>query len=257
MPLLELQKLSKYFGGLKAVNGVDLSIERGQIYGLIGPNGAGKTTLFNTITGKYSPTGGKVIFKDKDITGLQPHEVVGLGLARSFQQTLLFNEMSVLDNILVGFHLKSKVSFWDSFIDNTSTRHRQEDLAGRAAEIAHFLELDNFKNELARNLPHGYQRLLGIGVALATEPDLLLLDEPSSGMNAEETERLLVKIKEMNSRGLTILLVAHDMKLVMNVCERIAVLNFGCKIAEGIPEEIANNSEVITAYLGSAHAIRH
>ena len=256
MHLLELQKLTKYFGGLKAVDNVDLFVEKGQIYGLIGPNGAGKTTLFNTITGKYHPTRGKIIFKGADITGLQPHAVVGLGLARSFQQTLLFGEMTVLDNILLGFHLKSKIGFWNSLLYNTATRRSQEYLIGRATEIAHFLELDNVKHELARNLPHGYQRLLGIGIALATEPDLLLLDEPSTGMNAEETEHLLVKIKEMNSRGLTILLVAHDMKLVMNVCQRISVLNFGCKIAEGTPEEIANNREVITAYLGSEHAVR-
>lgn len=256
MSLLELQKLTKHFGGLKAVDELDLTLEKGQVFGLIGPNGAGKTTAFNTITGKFRPTRGKVIFKGKDITGLKPHVIVGLGLARSFQQTLLFNEMTVLDNILVGFHLKSEIGFRDTLFNTASTRHQQEQLLERATEIANFLELENFKHELAKNLPHGYQRLLGIGIALATDPDLLLLDEPSTGMNSEETNRLVVKIKEMNSKGLTIFLVAHDMKLVMNLCQQIAVLNFGKKIAEGTPDEICENREVVSAYLGSEYAAK-
>jgi len=256
MPLLELQKLTKYFGGLRAVNELDLSIEKGQIVGLIGPNGAGKTTAFNIITGKFRPTSGKVIFKGKDITGLNLHTIAGLGLARSFQQTFLFSEMTVLDNILVGFHLKSKIGFWNALVSTSSTRHLQGQLVEKATEIIQFLGLEHVKYELARNLPHGYQRLLGIGIALATEPELLLMDEPSTGMNPEETEHLLGKIKEINKKGLTIFLVAHNVRLIMNVCERVIVLNFGSKIAEGTPEEICTNSEVINAYLGSGYASR-
>jgi branched-chain amino acid transport system ATP-binding protein len=205
------------------------------------------------ITGKIRPTRGRVILKGKDITGLQTHAIVGLGLARSFQQNLLFTEMTVLENILVGFYQKSRIGLWNALVNKASSRHSQNLLIERSLEIAHFLELDHVKNEPANNLSLGYQRLLGIGIALATDPELLLMDEPSTGMNAEETERLLVKIKEMNKRGLTILLVAHDMKLVMNVCERVAVLDFGRKIAEGTPEEISSNREVIAAYLGSGY----
>jgi branched-chain amino acid transport system ATP-binding protein len=256
MPLLELQKLTKYFGGLTAVNELDLSIEKGQIIGLIGPNGAGKTTAFNTITGKFRPSSGKVIFKGENITGLKPHTLVGLGLARSFQQTLLFGEMTVLDNIIVGFHMRSQMGFQNALLNTASTRRQQKQLLDRATEIASFLELVHVKNELAKNLPHGYQRLLGVGIALATDPELLLLDEPATGMNPEETDRMLLKIKDMNKKGLTILLVEHSMRLVMNVCERIVVLNFGRKIAEGLPEEICKNKEVITAYLGSGYATR-
>jgi len=253
MSLLQIRNATKYFGGLRSVNKVDLSIEKGQIVGLIGPNGAGKTTLFNMITGKIRPTRGRVILKGKDITGLPTHAIVGLGLARSFQQNLLFTEMTVLDNILVGFYQKSRIGLWNALINKVSNRHSQNQLIERSLEIAHFLELEHLKNEPANNLSLGYQRLLGIGIALATDPELLLMDEPSTGMNAEETERLLVKIKEMNNGGLTILLVAHDMQLVMNVCERVAVLDFGRKIAEGTPEEISSNREVIAAYLGSGY----
>ena len=165
--------------------------------------------------------------------------------------------MTVLDNIMVGFHQKSKIGFWNALVNTTSTRQTQKQLVERATEIIQFLELEHVRHELAKNLPHGYQRLLGIGVALATEPELILMDEPSTGMNPEETESLLVKIKEMNNRGLTIFLVAHNVRLVMSVCERVIVLNFGNKIAEGTPEGICTNSEVISAYLGSGYASRY
>jgi branched-chain amino acid transport system ATP-binding protein len=254
--LLECKGLTKYFGGLKAVEELDFTVEKGQIVGLIGPNGAGKTTVFNTITGKFRPTRGKVIFNGKDITGLKPHTIVGLGLARAFQKTLLFEEMTVLENILVGFHLKSEINFRNSLLNTVSVRQQRKRLLEKAAEVASFLEINNFRHRLAKNLPHGYQRLLGLGIALATDPQLLLLDEPATGMNTEETDQMLVKIKELNDRGITILLVEHDMRLVMNVCEHIVVLNFGSKIAEGTPAEICEDKEVIAAYLGSEHAIR-
>jgi branched-chain amino acid transport system ATP-binding protein len=254
MVLLDIQNVSKAFGGLKAVNKVDLAVEEGQIYGVIGPNGAGKSTLFNTIAGKYRPTSGRIIFKDRDITKLAPHDTIRLGLARTFQHTLLFHEMSVLDNILVGLHAKGSMRLWECFIQSPTSKKRLRDSLARARELAAFLDLEECRDEPVKNLPHGHQQLLGIAIALATEPDLILLDEPSAGMNAEETQRLLLKIQEMNGRGMTVLLVAHDMKLVMNVCHRIAVLNFGSKIAEGVPDEVAKNGEVIKAYLGSRHA---
>jgi branched-chain amino acid transport system ATP-binding protein len=256
MSLLKLEKLTKYFGGLRAVNELDLSVERGEIVGLIGPNGAGKTTVFNTITGSFHPTTGKIFFAGKNITGLNPHTIAGLGLARSFQQTQLFSEMTVLDNILVGFHLRSRIGFWSGLVGTPSSRHQEKQMVEKAIEIIQFLELAHVKYELAKNLPHGYQRLLGVGIALATGPELLLMDEPSTGMNQGETERLLGIIKEMNNRGLTIFLVAHNVRLIMNVCERVTVLNFGSKIAEGTPGEISSNSEVINAYLGSGYASR-
>jgi branched-chain amino acid transport system ATP-binding protein len=254
MPLLELQKLTKFFGGVSAVNELDLTIEKGQIVGLIGPNGAGKTTVFNMITGTFRPTKGRVILTGKEITGLKTHDIVGLGLTRSYQQNLLFREMTVLENILLGFHLKSGIGFWGAILNTVSTRRKEKHLLEKAAEIAHFLELDHVLHEYAQNLPHGYQKALGVGIALAANPELLLLDEPVTGMNPEETGQMLRKIRDINRRGLTILLVEHDMWLIMNVCERVVVLNYGSKIAEGTPEEICANKEVIAAYLGSKYA---
>lgn len=254
MPLLELQKLSKTFGGVTAVDELDLNIEKGQIVGLIGPNGAGKTTVFNMITGTLRPTRGKVIFTGRDITGLKTYDIVRLGLTRSYQQTLLFGEMTVLENILLGFHLKSGIGFWGAVLNTISTRRKEKHLLEKAAEIAHLFELDNVSQEPAQNLPHGYQKALGVSIAWAAEPKLLLLDEPVAGMNHEETARMLRRIQDLNAQGLTIFLVEHDMRLIMNVCERVVVLNYGRKIADGTPKEICDNKEVIAAYLGSKYA---
>jgi branched-chain amino acid transport system ATP-binding protein len=254
MPLLQVKGLTKYFGGLAALNNLDMTVEKGEIVGLIGPNGAGKTTAFNVITGTFAPSRGKVIFKGNDITGLNPHNVVQRGLVRSFQRTLLFGEMTVLQNILIGFHLASKTAFWGSLLNTGSTRKKQMELIERAVDIADFMGLGKMKDQLAKNLPHGNQRMLGVAIALAASPELVLLDEPVTGMNAEETHSMMNKIREIRARGVTTLLVEHDMHLVMNICERLYVLNFGCKIAEGSPEEICKNKEVITAYLGSEYA---
>ncbi len=253
-PLLELKGLTKHFGGLSALNNLDLVVAKGEIIGLIGPNGAGKTTAFNVIMGIFAPSKGKVIFKGKDITGLNPHVIVQKGLVRSFQRTILFGEMTILQNILLGFHLASRIGFLGCLFNTTSTRNNQKIMLEKAEEIADFIGLGNIRNQYAKNLPHGNQRLLGVAIALATNPDLILMDEPVTGMNAEETDSMMNKIRQIRDRGVTILLVEHDMRLVMNICERLCVLNFGSKIAEGTPEQICQNREVITAYLGSAYA---
>ena len=254
MPLLEVKGLTKYFGGLTAVNTLDLSVEKGEIVGLIGPNGAGKTTVFNLIMGTYSPNKGKVVFKGKEITGQKSHVIVRQGLVRSFQRTVLFSEMTVLQNILLGFHLISETRFWNSLFNGRTTRIGQKRLLEKTVEIAEFMGLGQSKDQLAGNLPHGHQRMLGVAIALATNPDLILMDEPVTGMNTEETDKMINKIREIREKGVTTLVVEHDMRLVMNICDRLCVLNFGSKIAEGPPSEICKHKEVIAAYLGSEYA---
>lgn len=255
MALLELQKISKSFGGLKAVNELDLSIDRGEIVGLIGPNGAGKTTVFNMISGVFKPTMGKVLFKHDDITGLKPHCLVNKGLARTFQLTTLFSNLTVLENILLGFHLKSQIGYRRAIFDIGSNRV-QSRLLDDAVGLADFMGIGKKRNELAKNLSHGHCRVLEVAIALATGPELLLLDEPVTGMSAIESTEMMNKIREINKKGIAILLVEHHMKVVMDVCERICVLDFGIKIGEGSPNEICNNQRVIKAYLGEMYAIR-
>lgn len=257
MPLLELQKLTKSFGGLTAVKDLDMSIEQGEIVGLIGPNGAGKTTVFNMISGVFRPNGGKVLLKGEDITGLKPHSVVKKGLSRTFQVTTLFSDMTVLENILLGFHLKSSRGYWGAIFNTASTRNNQRQLLESAEELADFMELGDRKFELAKSLPHGHQRALEVAITLAASPELLLLDEPVTGMNLEETKQMMDKISETRDRGVTMLLVEHDMRVIMGICDRIYVLNFGEKIAEGTPKEVCRNKEVITAYLGEEYAARY
>jgi len=253
-PLLELRRLTRYFGGVTAVEDLDLSIKSGQIVGLIGPNGAGKTTVFNVISGVFPPSGGKVFFKGEDITGLKPHRVAERGLVRTFQQTTLVGEMTVLQNLLLSFHLASKKDFWNVLFNTSSVRANERHLREQADEIIDFMGLGEARNVLAKNLPHGHQRLLGVSMALAAGPELIMLDEPATGMNPQETAEIMNRIVRIRDRGLTVLLIEHDMKVVMGVCERICVLNFGVKIAEGSPEEIRENRAVIEAYLGAEYA---
>ena len=235
---------------MTAVNDLDLSVERGEIVGLIGPNGAGKTTVFNMIMGSCSPSKGRVLLKGRDITGRKPHSVVGQGLVRSFQRTVLFSEMTVLQNIVLGFHLTSEIRFLESLLNGRSLREKKRQLLEKAVAVAEFMGLGHSKDQVARNLPHGHQRMLGVAIALATNPELILMDEPVTGMNTEETDHMMKKIMEIRNKGITTLVVEHDMRLVMNICDRLCVLNFGHKIAEGPPSEICKNKEVIAGISG-------
>ncbi|MEM3018007.1 MAG: ABC transporter ATP-binding protein [Candidatus Bathyarchaeia archaeon] len=248
--ILEVRDLNKSFGGILAIKGLDLSVEEGEIVGVIGPNGAGKTTLFNIVTGFIPPSSGTIFFDGHDITGLKPHEVVRLGISRTFQLSILFKELTVLDNVFTGFHLTYRTRVWSRLFRTGTALSEERRLRERAYEIIRFTGLEPFKDELAGNLPHGYQRILGVSIALATSPKLLLLDEPLTGMNALEVERMLELIRRVRERGVTVVLVEHNMKAVMNLCERIVVLNYGVKIAEGPPDEIKDNAQVIEAYLG-------
>ena len=250
MPLLEIDDLSMYFGGLQAVGNLDLTIDQGEIRGLIGPNGAGKTTLFNVISGIYIPTKGRMVFKGKDITLFRPHATARMGIIRTFQAITLFKNFSVLKNVMVGCHLHSKYSFWGALFNSSTTVKNEGENERKAMHILEFMGLAKYKDELAVNLPHGHQRALGISIALAGEPELLMLDEPTTGMNTDETAEMMGLISKIHEQGRTIILIEHDMKVVMGLCHKITVLNFGKKIAEGTPSEIKENRDVHEAYLG-------
>ena len=251
MSLLSLRNLLKTFGGLVAVAGVSFDVEENSIVGLIGPNGAGKTTVFNLITGNYKPNSGEVIFDRQDITGLPTHRIVCLGIARTFQNIRLFPEMSVLENVLAGLHCRMKAGIFGSMFRTPSQRKEERAAVERAMRELAFVSLDCQYNNLARNLSYGNQRLLEIARALATDPRFLILDEPAGGMNDQETEDLMGLIRAIRNRGITVLLIEHDMNLVMRVCDRLVVLEYGAVIAEGTPDEIKRNPQVIEAYLGT------
>jgi branched-chain amino acid transport system ATP-binding protein len=251
MKILELRGLRKQFGGLVAVNDVDLELEEGEIRGLIGPNGSGKTTLFNLISGFLPPTRGKVIWRGKDITGKPVHSIVKEGVVRTFQLTTLLKDMTALQNVIIGCHLHIEMGLLTQVFGTVRRRERENAVKEKAVGLLRTMGIEGVKDEPARALPHGYQRLLSIAIALASEPKLLLFDEPSTGMNPVETQGLMDKIKMLrDERGITIILVEHDMKAVMGTCENITVLNFGEKIAEGSPKEVSKSEEVIDAYLG-------
>lgn len=248
--ILEVKKLNKYFGGLAAISELDLGVSDSEILGLIGPNGAGKTTLFNVISGYFPPTSGKVVFYGRDITGLKAHQIAHLGISRTFQASTLFMKISVLENVFTGYHMSYQTGVWNRLLRTPAAHKEEETLRQKAMGIIDFMGLSSVRDELAANLPHGHQRILGVCMALATNPKLLLLDEPVTGMNLEETQTMIDLIRQIRDRGVTIVVVEHDMKAIMNLCDRIAVLNYGQKIAEGLPEEIRENTEVIEAYLG-------
>lgn len=248
--MLEIRGLTKYFGGLSAVNNLDITVNQGEIVGLIGPNGAGKTTVFNLITGFIRPTKGQIIFEQSDITGQPTHSIADKGIVRTFQLNAFLQDMTVLQNALVSCHLHPKVGVWEAILNIPGYRKKEQYACNHAMDILQFLGLDSVKDELAQNLPHGHQRLLGIAMALSANPKLLLLDEPLAGMNAAEVRESLTFVNKIRSAGTTVLLVEHNMRAVMELCDKIVVINFGCKIAEGLPEEIRRNKDVIESYLG-------
>ena len=251
MPILETKDLGIQFGGLKAVDGLYLKIEKGQLYGLIGPNGAGKTTVFNLLTGVYQPTSGSFYFDGKLIKGESPVKINKMGIARTFQNIRLFKDMSVIDNVKVGFHDSVHCNLFEC-ITHTGRFHKQEkQLTEKAMELLKMFDIDSESEYFASNLPYGKQRKLEIARALATNPKLLLLDEPAAGMNPNETVELMETIRFVRDKfDVTILLIEHDMKLVSGICEELTVLNFGSVLAQGKTKDVLNNPKVITAYIG-------
>lgn len=252
MALLEVNNLSIQFGGLRAVDDFNLSIEKGELYGLIGPNGAGKTTVFNLLTGVYKPNEGRIILDGQDITGHKTAEINRDGVARTFQNIRLFGQMPVVDNVKAALENQYSYSLFDSLTHFGKYRSVEKEMNDRAMDILKVFDLDPFADYLASNLPYGQQRKLEIARAMATNPKLLLLDEPAAGMNPNETGELMDTIELIRDRyGITILLIEHDMKLVSGICERLTVLNFGRVLAQGKTKEVLQNPDVIKAYLGS------
>ena len=256
--LLKVEGLGKQFGGVRALEGYDLTLKEGELMGLIGPNGAGKTTVFNLITGVIRPSKGRIIFRGKDITGFKPDRNAALGMARTFQNIRLFNGLRVIDNVKVGIHMRHGAGLWATVMNLPILRRSEAAMEKRALEILNTFGLMGYKDELAENLPYGDQRKIELGRALATAPKLLLLDEPAAGMNPQETDEIIRLISRIHQEhDLTILLVEHDMKVIMGACQRIQVIDQGKVLCLGTPEEIQNDPRVIEAYLGRPKEYGH
>ena len=248
MSILEVKNLTMQFGGLVAVDHVNCTVEEGEIHGLIGPNGAGKSTTFKIIAGFISPTDGDVLFRGDSIKGQKPSQIAAAGIVRTFQETTLFQELSVLDNVLIGSHKEAKTNVFSAILG--LDRDKQNQALRGVMEVLQFMRLTERKDQLAAELPLGLQRILAVAVSLASKPSLLLMDEPFAGMNPEETSHMMKLTEKVRDSGVTIVLVEHNMKAVMGLCDRLTVLNFGTVLDQGTPEKVRNNPDVIKAYLG-------
>jgi branched-chain amino acid transport system ATP-binding protein len=252
MALLEIRDMTKFFGGLTAVMDLRMDVHSRQIFGLIGPNGAGKSTALNMIGGTLLPSHGQIILNGEEITKLSSHRRARRGVARVFQENLLFSNFTVLDNVRIGCHLQTKIDPVSIFLPSRASRRQENAIKEKAEQILQDLGLEPYADELAVNLPHGRQRMLSVAIALATQPQLLLLDEPVTGMNVEEVEVMLAMIQTLrDEKGITCIIIEHNLRAVMGLCDKVAVLNFGIKIAEGTPREIVENPAVTEAYLGT------
>lgn len=251
MALLELHGITRFFGKLAAIEDIDLQVQKGEILGVVGPNGSGKTTLINVISGYYKPTRGSIYFNGQRISGLRPDQIAKRGIARTFQSNLLYEKASVIESMIISAKLQYKTNDWQSFFQTPSYRAEHERVVGNIFETLQFLDISDEALKPASALSHGHKRMLGIAVALEANPSILLLDEPTTGMNHEEAMAVVENIKKINDRGVTILLIEHNMKVLLNVATRVVVLSYGSKIADGDPHEMMSKREVVEAYLGT------